>query len=767
MSNEVSYKTRRIGDSEIVSISTSRAQSLDMRELTVDTAEMIFRPLTEALFYTHEHYPFYTHDGYRFMSKEQNPFSGGVNQSESIKQYRDGSQIAVWHTQDMKELGGGRYKLNLLSPLGLLTQKTHYGGIYSGETAATVIGDIMGGAAYYIAPEFENIALYGWLPIATARDNLIQVLFAINAALKTDANGVLRIQNLDAQPSAAAGRGDIYAGSPEILHEAPITKVTVLEHNFVVGTERVQLFNGISEAGQVITFSEPMTSLQYKADGDVDLPIVTSATNYAVLGAGNGTLTGLPYIDTTREVTRVLGSGEENEIRVEKAYLVGVTASSDVADRLAEYYSHRDRIGVTVADKTVKSGDVINVFNPFSGNTVTACVASDDLAVSGILKSKISAVIGYAPWQTIPFEDERVLLTGSGTWTVPADVDEITVVLIGGGQGGAPGQKGESATPPTAKTESWSGSGTTSAGSRLATQWQSNKNRGLGGLPGTPGNGGKVLRVTLSVAAGASFVYNCGIGGRGAFYGTEVVGANGGDSVFGNFSSADGASGAGYFDPAANTTFATVGTTGVQGGNGRGPDEVDPAPVVYNGVTYTPGNKTGTWVRDYSIEDDGFVYDDSAGGNVYYGNGTYSISVYDQYGGGAAAGNNGNIDGSGSTYSRTRKEWGPYRQGSQTAWRNATNSVTLISRIGGTGADAIAPSKATLYGKGGTGGNGGGGGGGYAVGAIVNRWPPALTSGGSLNLSTSINNNGGNGSDGGEGADGCIIIYYRRPATNT
>lgn len=750
MSNEVSYKTRRIGDSEIVSISTSRAQSLDMRELTVDTAEMVFRPLTEALFYTHEHYPFYTHDGYRFMSKEQNPFSGGVNQSEIIKQYRDGSQIAVWHTQDMKELGGGRYKLNLLSPLGLLTQKTHYGGIYSGETAATVIGDIMGGAAYYIAPEFENIALYGWLPIATARDNLIQVLFAINAALKTDANGVLRIQNLDAQPSAAAGRGDIYAGSPEILHEAPITKVTVLEHNFVVGTERVQLFNGISEAGQVITFSEPMTSLQYKADGDVDLPIVTSATNYAVLGAGNGTLTGLPYIDTTREVTRVLGSGEENEIRVEKAYLVGVTASSDVADRLAEYYAHRDRIGVTVADKTVKSGDVINVFNPFSGNTVTACVASDDLAVSGILKSKISAVIGYTPWQTIPFEDERVLLTGSGTWTVPADVDEITVVLIGGGQGGAPGGKGEAS--PILSIYSRDTTNGYRYGSpvylhRGVDPPSSGDEYGHGGIPGTPGHGGNVYRATISVAANAQFTYSCGVGGRGATFGEEEQGNDGTDTTFGSYTSSLGASSNGYLDPATNITYATTGKNGINGNDGSSYSHTPPA-ITWGGVSYTNGQG-------------GDAGQERTAGNANSLWGWFYARCDKSYGGGAAAGANGNDGSFGNAYAYA---------GTKSASQTRPGYATIRPALGGSGANAVAPSKELTYGRGGAGGNGGGGGGMLSTGSVENNYTYgwAEDAPGSLGVYFPQDpNNGGNGSDGGEGADGCIIIYYRRPATNT
>ena len=49
---------------------------------------------------------------------------------------------------------------------------------------------------YIIQSKFAGIKLYGWLPVATRRANLAQVLFAIGAHAKTDQNGVLRIESL-------------------------------------------------------------------------------------------------------------------------------------------------------------------------------------------------------------------------------------------------------------------------------------------------------------------------------------------------------------------------------------------------------------------------------------------------------------------------------------------------------------------------------------------------------------------------------------------
>ena len=106
-----------------------------------------------------------------------------------------------------------------------------------------------------------------------------------------------------------------------------------------------------------------------------------------------------------------------------------------------------------------------------------------------------------------------------------------------------------------------------------------------------------------------------------------------------------------------------------------------------------------------------------------------------------------------------------------TAIGTATASRITSTRITGSatgvdglpGANASAPGKPLQYGKGGSGGNGGGAGSGpgYAAtgqgGDPIGTITPSVTSGDP--------GPGGAGSPGGPGAEGCIVLFYKRPAS--
>lgn len=694
MSNTLTYQGHTYNDNEIVSGTSAKTQSLNMRELSVDSASFTLRPILHLEFFTNEPFPFFTKDGKRFYTSEANPLAGGVVQNAPIKQYIDGSQVAVWLAKSIDRIDRDKYRLSCVSPLGLLMQKTHYGGIYSGsKTVSDVVAELMGDAAYFISPEFENIALYGWLPIAPARDNLMQVLFAVNAALTTDADGTLRIGNLSTTPSAVVGAGDIYASGATVEYQAPVTQVVLLEHNFVVGVETRKLFDGVTSDRQLIPFGQPMTNLQ--ATG---FTILDSNANYAIVSAGRGVLTGTPYIDTTREIVRSVAEADvPNEVRVEKATLVGITASSDVADRLQEYYRHRSLIKVAVADKLPRGS--IRIYDPYDGNVVDACVEASELAISAVEKTSISALVGFSPWQTIPFQDIREVLTGSGTWTVPGGVTEVTAVLIGAGEDGADGENGGAGQSTeliiTSAADTKGGTWTTRPG-----------NGGAGGAGGQGGTGGKVFRVSVTVIPDETFTYSIGVQ----------------DSVFSVYSSANGAaSETGYFDPITSTFFAKRGTDGNAGGAGG------------------TGGQAGNDVAQSGHAGDpvgSYIGGNGAGGtyrNIPESSSAYSGGQYTSRGGGGGGGA-----------------------------ADSANGGDATGVNGGAGANGVAGIDGINYGDGGAGGNGGGGGGGgcgfynrhgaYKYGGqSPGYW--ATGDGGA----------GGAGGSGGAGAPGCIILYYRKP----
>lgn len=684
--------------------------------------------------------------------------------NDKVEYFRNGRRMGIFYLQTVERVGPDSYHLSGLSAVGLLMTRKHNGGIYTGQTAGEVIRDICGDIPVKVESVYESRKLYGWLPYvqpsqSSARDNLAEVLFAIGAWLGVDNDGVLRVEKLWDGTAGAIGPGLIHADGCSVQYTDAVSAVEITEHQWVPSSDAVTLFEGTTEQGALIVFDDPAHDLT--ADG---FTILESGANYAVVSAGSGTLTGQGYTHITRIIRKTVAEdAEENVVAITDAHLVSLTNSVDVANRTADYYRHRETIQVDINPLSGPPGNVVQIYHPWDKVMVSACIAERETTISGLLKSGIQALVGFTPPQPEAAEyfDERVLLTGSGTWTPPENTETITAVLIGGGDGGGCGQDGHK---PTKSAPIGNQYILNSGGPCYYTRgyfiYQHDTfddvtpsfagqeySGGAGGDPGEGrGLGGKVFRVTFTPQAGEEIAYACGVGGVGGLKSEEAqAGASGTPTTFGVYSSDNGSrSDTGFVDPLTGDVFAQLGAPGQKGGNGGGLKIsedgeksifIDPEKITVGDVVYTGGAKgsgSSNEVSDSSKDDSngGYKERSSAGGR----------------GGGAAYGGNGGNggDGTGHIY---------------------TSAVTVTPGPGGAGADATAPPKEQAYGRGGTSGNGGGGGGlpGYAGTWAENRTSKYYASPlSTLTVNAGIGGDGGKGSDGGEGGDGCIIIYYRR-----
>lgn len=662
--------------------------------------------------------------------------------NDKVEYFRDGKRKGIFYLQSVKRVGPNDYTLYGLSTLGRLLQMKHVGGIYTGESVATVVQEICGSVPVTVETVYAKIALYGYLPYAdgvttSARDNLVQVLFAIGAWLGTDESGVLRVEKLWDGTASTIGANRISSQNCNVEYLDPISAVEVVEHGYIPDTKEVTLFNGTAQANDLIVFSEPIHDLS--ATG---FTILESGTNYAILSAGTGTLTGKGYLHSTRVIQRPVSVGaEENVLFVDGATLVSLVNSAAVTDRLVSYYKHREQINGIVDVSQEQVGHVVNLYHPWDKTLVSACLSEREVSISGILEANTKALVGFLPPQPESSEyfDERIILTGSGEWTVPEGVTSYTRVLIGGGQGGASGLKGGD--PPAQVKTSESSHLTDNSDRYVGMLWTEG---GAGGEAGLGGMGGKILIETIQNAVpGTKVPYSCGIGGAGGIYSADssVNGSEGTATTMGGSSSNSGShSENGYTDPTTGEGFSLKGDTGIAGSKGHGKVKegnsyVDkPSPTItYNGVTYTQGANGG----ESEASNGGYKHE------PYHAMGWY----YDQaLGGGPAAGSNGSAGGNGSGYIYS-------------------NGARVTTGRGGKGGDAVAPAKETTgRGKGGKGGNGGGGGGSAGRGSSWQRWPNEgyTVNQANLDASSGGSNGGGKGSDGGQGGDGCIILYYRK-----
>ena len=309
-----------------------------------------------------------------------------------IVYFYDDVQTGVFYVKSIDRNGPNTYKISATSAIGLLSENQHYGGIYSGETASELLASICGTIPYEIKTNLADIKLYGWLPIATARDNLSQVLFAIGATIRTDLNGVLRIAALWDGISGNLGLDRMYQG-PSVTNAAKVTQVIVTEHQYIKSGESSTLFEGSVEEGKIVTFDDPVFGLS--ASG---FTILESGANYAKLTSGSGKLTGTKYTHNKSQIIRDIVSAQEPNVKkVENATLVSLTNSAAVADRMKNYYKHAQSIQAPVVYKGESTGNRVLTWDPYNKEPVTACIEKEDITISNTLKSSSEMLVGYVP----------------------------------------------------------------------------------------------------------------------------------------------------------------------------------------------------------------------------------------------------------------------------------------------------------------------------------------------------------------------------------
>lgn len=624
---------------------------------------------------------------------------------DEVEYYHDDVLIGLFYMENLKQLTPTTWEISCVSAVGLLENQKHYGGIYTGQTFEQVAADIIGGAvSYVIDQELRSIAVYGWLPIATRRSNLQQLLFAEGISLKKTSEGQLWFTALSDSAPVYIPEERLYMNG-DIDFGSPATLVTVTEHTYTVYSTDPEtvLFEGEAVAdtfttpkgavvsGVLVTFESPMHNLSITS-----ATILESGVNYAVISGSSGCrLVGKAYTHTTRVLTRgsapksrELVNQKDNEVSVTEATLVSLVNSENVADRMMNYYGKARSVNNGVVVQGERPGDAVSFTTPF-GEAASGFIESFNITMSKILKAVGTMIVDYVPSSPGNYYSHFAVLTTDQTWTVPAEAkDKIRAVLIGGAKGGWSGCKGER------------GGGATSS---------SYGSPGKGGLPGQGADGGNIFNVTIPVTKNQTFVVRLGKGGAGGVMnadGTSGEGQAGGATTFGSYSSASGVpSDTGFVNTMSGVYYALPGKAGIAGGEAQHKDESRPS-ITYKGMQYLAGNGPGEM--------------DSSHGQRAYGS----------LGSGAAAGVHGldGLDG-------------------QADDNNGHGFARGAD--GPKGAKPVAADPASGIACGGNGGHGGGGGGGGgpATGDQQYTWSG---SGG----------DGGDGGDGSPGTDGCVIVFW-------
>lgn len=448
----------------------------------------------------------------------------------------------------------------------------------------------------------DALTLNGWIRPGTKREVLHQILFALNLNMLKSTDGNIIIGTLPAAVSGEIEEDDIYnEGSVEEVKKPK--KIELTEHTFSIptGADEEVFDNSAATVGSEIYVAEFSSAPIYGRPTSDSLTILAYNAN-AALVRGKGSITAKVYKHFTRVITENVASRPDGEtISVSDATLVTFLNATNVMNKLKAYYAnavYKIKNAIIAGDR--KLGRKYSLLSPFK-EAAEAYLLDVTMNASNVLKFNCEFIADYTPADSGNIYNNVELLTGSGTWTVPENVTQIHIVLIGGGTGGDSGFAGEDGQ----ENSGWSS--TTPA---------------EGGAHGENGSGGKVYAIDVPVTPGQTFSFSCGSGGPGGAisnsHDTNNPGTSGGNTTFGSYSSASGvADDNGYTEILSGIIYAAkIGITLPDGGvggaltvarySGDRPSERDVSKIdatgAYNPITDL-NYRGGTSRASYSIND--------------------------------------------------------------------------------------------------------------------------------------------------------------------
>lgn len=709
-------------NAEIVSSSGDYTVDLVANELSIDR----FTPIIQYKFYAQmalqptDYDALQTTDGF-ILCGFYNANPAETPYGTECWHYVNGALSRKLYVDYVRRVARDQWEINAISIIGILDVQPHRGGVYTGKTFAEVLTEFFGGtvgpSANGLTPITGGLAdcivenavatttVHGLLPYSESkRDNLHQLIFAYCVNMTMDANGDILFSYLkENENSPLIPRDRIYIGG-DVAYEQPVTDVELTEYTYVFDetAEREDVYDNTSaphiEGEALVTFDPPINPDTIEVS-EAEMT-VRDANETSAYVTGNGIISAIPYQVQSRIISRRNDiTPVRKTVSVSNVTLINPLNSSNVMDRLYDFYTQRRVVKSTIVLEDEKPGALYEFYNPYD-ELNKGFIQRMRWNTTSLTRADCEIITDYTPPGIMMNMQNVILLTGSGVWTVPSAIRErdnpfIRATIIQGGTGGHGGYSGEDSE-------------------------RRPDSPGAGGAGGEGGEGGKVLTVDIDVTNIEVINYYCGDGGEGGEGGE--AGSEGGETTFGDYSSAAGAHVPGgimnIIDGKFYARSGSAGYAGAAGGegatsSGSTPTEAELAAYGANGKSLTVKDKT--WAGGKG----GRTTNASAGG--YFG------WAFGGGGGGAAHGAKGGNGTAGHV------EW-----------------QAVIGGFGGSGATATTPGDdAQSIGCGGNGGHGGGGGGAPGNSGF---------SGGTA--SVGYVGEGGNGSKGGKGAPGGILIYY-------
>ena len=276
---------------------------------------------------------------------------------------------------------------------------------------------------------------------------------------------------------------------------------------------------------------------------------LTALTNYPTMKANESIAALIFHLDGSGEEYVVSGNSTSSEktVTIENPFIHTSAQALQAARLILSCYGGNLIETTGRGDPAGEIGDVDTIWLDESSATTARRKVQTFTFSNGVMQGCTSRLL-QADGSYL--YEEFAVIRQSSTWTAPAGVSQLRVVIGQGGQGGGYGEDGFV-----------SGSGNLPGGG-VASGY---------GETGAPGQGGKVWFGVININPEQEFTVTIGAGGAAATVQNGEPGSMGQESYFGTYSSENGELYPnGYTDIANGQSFARTGVASPLAGSGDG-----------------------------------------------------------------------------------------------------------------------------------------------------------------------------------------------------
>ncbi len=301
--------------------------------------------------------------------------------------------------------------------LGLMSDTTFYGGMYTNITAKDLFDIVMndfGFTNYTIDEEIQNIVLTGYIGIKSHREALQQIAFACGACIDTSRSYGINIykQVFDTSKIISKDR-KLISTSHEIKQKDLVTGVSITTHLYELEDKTSEAYKCTLEEGtHRVTFDNPYANLSI-----TNGTIIASNCNYAditVASDGEVVITGNKYVDNTTakiyQISELPSATDECITSVTDATLV----SKSNVDALTEYMYYVKQFRLEHSLLIILDKEQVSTMAALQSNEsyVPLLITKMETDLTGGFTSKIEG-IGYALKMNDYYRAGTELYTGS------------------------------------------------------------------------------------------------------------------------------------------------------------------------------------------------------------------------------------------------------------------------------------------------------------------------------------------------------------------